>query len=89
MRARRCASSLTWRSSRTSAATSRDNELLFTAYAYQGGEVFGIDLDPGVVRNHSNSSAYEEVEGVGADGRVAYVERDLAYDGMAPGPLDI
>jgi hypothetical protein len=64
-------------------------ELLLTAYAYQGGEVLGIDLETGEVRNYSNSSAYEEVEGVSADGSAVYVERDLAYDGLTPGALDI
>jgi hypothetical protein len=66
-----------------------DTELLLTAYAYQGGEVLGLDLDSGAVRNYSSSSAYEEVEGVAADGASTYVERDIAYDGLAPGALDI
>ena len=66
-----------------------DDELLFTAYAYQGGEVFGIDLETGAVRNYSNSSAYEEVEGVDTTGDTVYVERDLEYGGIDPGPLDV
>lgn len=66
-----------------------ETELLLTAYAFQGGEVLGIDLETGTVRNYSNSTAYEEVEGVDPDGRAAYVERDIAYDGLTPGALDI
>jgi hypothetical protein len=66
-----------------------EDELLLTAYAYQGGEVLGLDLDTGVVRNYSNSSAYEEAEGVDPDGDAVYVERDTAYDGLTPGALDI
>lgn len=64
-------------------------ELLLTAYAYQGGEVIGLDLDTGVVRNYSNSSAYEEAEGVAPGGDAIYVERDTAYEGVDPGALDI
>jgi hypothetical protein len=66
-----------------------EGELLLTAYAYQGGEVLGLDLDSGVVRNYSNSSAYEEAEGVGPEGDAVYVERDTDYDGLTPGALDI
>lgn len=66
-----------------------DRELILTAYAYQGGEVLGLDLDTGALRNYSNSSAYEEAEGVDSTGDAVYVERDLAYSGIEPGPLDI
>ena len=66
-----------------------ENELLLTAYAYQGGEVIGLDLDTGVVRNYSNSSAYEEAEGIAPDGDAIYVERDIAYEGVDPGALDV
>jgi hypothetical protein len=61
-----------------------EDELLLTAYAYQGGEVLGLGLDDGVVRNYSNSSAYEEAEGVDPGGDAVYVERDTAYDGLTP-----
>jgi hypothetical protein len=66
-----------------------DDELILTAYAYQGGEVLGLDLETGVLRNYSNSSAYEEAEGVDTTGEAVYVERDLAYEGVDPGALDI
>jgi hypothetical protein len=66
-----------------------DRELILTAYAYQGGEVLGLDLGTGALRNYSNSSAYEEAEGVDTSGDTVYVERDLAYSGIEPGALDI
>jgi hypothetical protein len=66
-----------------------DDELFLTAYAYQGGEVFGLDLETGALRNYSNSSAYEEAEGVDAAGGSVFVERDLEYGGIEPGALDI
>jgi Tol biopolymer transport system component len=66
-----------------------EQELILTAYAYQGGEVLGLDLASGALRNYSNSSAYEEAEGVDATGNAVYVERDLAYEGIEPGALDI
>jgi len=66
-----------------------DRELILTAYAYQSGEVIGIDLETGEVRNYSNSSAYEEAEGVDPSGEAVYVERDLEYSGIDPGALDI
>jgi hypothetical protein len=66
-----------------------DEELLFTTYAYQGGEVFGLELATGEVRNHSNSSAYEEAEGIDPSGDSVLVERDLVYEDLTPGALDI
>jgi hypothetical protein len=66
-----------------------DSELILTAYAYQGGEVLGLDLDTGALRNYSASTAYEEAEGVDDTGEAVYVERDLAYSGVEPGALDI
>jgi hypothetical protein len=65
-----------------------ERELIFTAYAHQGGEVMGVDLGTGEVRNYSNSPLYEEVEGIAPDGRSALVERDLESTAI-PGPLDI
>lgn len=65
-----------------------EREVIFTAYAHQGGEVMGIDLASGAVRNYSNSPLYEEAEGVSPDGRTVLVERDLESTAI-PGPLDI
>ena len=71
----------------------RDRELIFTAYAHQGGEVMGVDrsdedVPDGSARNYSNSSVYEEVEGIAPDGESVLVERDLESTAV-PGPLDI
>jgi len=63
-------------------------ELIFTSYAFQGGEVMGLDLASGEARNYSNSPVYEEVEGVAPDGSWALVERDLESTAV-PGPLDV
>jgi hypothetical protein len=65
-----------------------EREIIFTAYAHQGGEVMGVDLATGAVRNYSNSPVYEEAEGVAPDGRSVLVERDLESTAV-PGPLDI
>jgi hypothetical protein len=65
-----------------------DAELLFTAYAFQGGEVMGVNRADGKVKNYSNSPVYEEVEGVAPNGSYALVERDLEST-ATPGPLDI
>jgi hypothetical protein len=65
-----------------------EREIIFTAYAHQGGEVMGVDLKTGSVRNYSNSAVYEEAEGVAPDGRTVLVERDLESTAV-PGPLDI
>jgi hypothetical protein len=71
----------------------KDTEVIFTAYAHQGGEVMGIDrgrkeIADGSATNYSNSPVYEEVEGIAPDGSYALVERDLEST-ATPGPLDI
>jgi Tol biopolymer transport system component len=52
-----------------------------------------VDQQPdtvnGELRNYSNSTAYEEAEGVDATGNAVYVECDLEYGGLTPGPLNI
>ena len=58
-----------------------ERELIFTAYAYRGGEVMGLDLETGEIRNYSQNWAYDEAEGVFPDGRFVAVERE-------PGTLD-
>jgi len=63
-------------------------ELIFTAYAYAGGEVMGVDLSTGLVTNYSQSPVYEEAEGVAPNGAWVLVERDLD-NVFLPGPLDI
>jgi len=65
-------------------------ELIFTAYAYRGGEVMGVDLQTGEVRNYSQSWGYDEAEGVFPDGRFAAVEREPDTYTLTPhGHIDI
>ncbi len=67
-----------------------DRELLFTAYAYKGGEVMGVDLGSGALVDYSNDWGYDEAEGVFPDGRSIAVERELAtYTAVPVGDIDI
>ena len=67
-----------------------ERELLFTAYAYRGGEVMGVDLDSGERTNYSLDWAYDEAEGVFPDGRSIAVEREVeTYTAVPVGDLDI
>jgi len=54
-----------------------ERELLFSAYEFQGTEVFGIDLASGTLTNYSNAPGrYDEPEGIFPDGRFTLVECD-------------
>lgn len=64
------------------------DELIFTAYAYAGGEVMGFDLATGLITSYSQSPLYEESESVAPNGAWVLVERDLD-NAFYPGPLDI
>ena len=64
------------------------DELIFTAYAYAGGEVMGVNLSTGLVTNYSQSPVYEEAESVAPNGAWVLVERELD-NVLYPGPLDI
>jgi WD40-like Beta Propeller Repeat len=67
-----------------------ERELLFTAYAWRGGEVMGVDLETGAVRNYSRNWGYDEVEGVFPDGASAAVEREPGnYWAVPRGEIDI
>lgn len=66
-----------------------ERELLFTAYAYRGGEAMGIDLETGAIVNYSRSRWYEEVEGVTPDGRFALVEREFTQRMRPRGAIDL
>jgi hypothetical protein len=67
-----------------------ERELIFTAYAYRGGEVMGIDLETGEVRNYSQNWGYDEAEGVFPDGRFVAVEREPDTYTLTPhGHIDI
>lgn len=67
-----------------------ERELLFTAYAYRGGEVMGVDLETGELRNYSRNWSYDEAEGVFPSGRYVAVEREPSTFTMNPkGHIDI
>ena len=67
-----------------------ERELLFTAYAYRGGEVMGVNLDSGELTNYSRDWAYDEAEGVFPDGKSIAVEREVGtYTGDPVGDIDI
>lgn len=67
-----------------------ERELIFTAYAHRGGEVMGLDLETGEIRNYSQNWAYDEAEGVFPDGRFVAVEREPATYSLTPkGRIDI
>jgi hypothetical protein len=67
-----------------------ERELIFTAYAYRGGEVMGVDVETGELRNYSRNWGYDEAEGVFPDGRFAAVEREPGTYTLVPrGDIDI
>jgi hypothetical protein len=67
-----------------------ERELLFTAYAWRGGEVMGVDLETGAVTNYSRSWGYDEAEGVFPDGGEVAVEREPDTYTLTPrGHIDI
>jgi len=67
-----------------------ERELIFTAYAYKGGEVMGVDLATREIRNYSQSWGYDEAEGVFPDGRFVAVEREPDTYTLTPrGHIDI
>ncbi len=67
-----------------------ERELLFTAYAYKGGEVMGVDLVSGDLINYSRDWAYDEAEGVFPDGKSIAVEREVnTFTAVPVGDIDI
>jgi len=53
-----------------------EKEIIFSCYGYHGGEVMGLDLETGRVRNYSRGlMSYEEPEGIFPDGMYTTVER--------------
>ena len=67
-----------------------ERELIFTAYAWRGGEVMGVDLATGEIRNYSKSWGYDEAEGVFPDGGSVAVEREPdTYTAVPRGHIDI
>jgi hypothetical protein len=68
----------------------QDEELIFTAYAYKGGEVMGVNLRTGAITNYSQNWAYDEAEGVFPDGDSIAVEREInTYSAIPVGDIDI
>jgi Tol biopolymer transport system component len=54
-----------------------EKEIIFSAYDYQGGEVMGVNIETGEVRNYSNADhQYDEPEGIFPDGKYTLVESD-------------
>jgi hypothetical protein len=67
-----------------------ERELLFTAYAWRGGEAMGLDLETGELHDYSRSWGYDEIEGVFPDGQSAAVEREPDnYWAVPRGRIDI
>jgi len=64
------------------------DELLFTAYAFEGGQLMGVDIATGEVTDYSQDPLFVEGAGVAADGSFALVERDLESAGV-PTELDV
>lgn len=68
----------------------QETELLFSAYAWRGGEVMGIDLASGDITNYSQDWGYDEPEGVFPDGEHITVEREpYTYTAVPKGDIDI
>ncbi|MGW0665133.1 TolB family protein [Streptodolium elevatio] len=65
-----------------------DNELILSVYG-SDIDVMALDLTSGQLRNLTNSTAYEEAEGVTPTGDAVYVERELTFNGQEAGALDI
>jgi hypothetical protein len=54
-----------------------ENELIFSAYGYQGCEVMGLYIATGEVTNYSNApDQYDEPEGISPEGSFTLVECD-------------
>jgi hypothetical protein len=67
-----------------------EEELLFTAYAYKGGEVMGVNIQSGEITNYSQDWAYDEAEAVFPDGRSIAAEREVdTYTAVPVGDIDI
>ncbi len=67
-----------------------DRELIFTAYAWRGGEVMTVDLASGALRNHSRNAGYDEAEGVFPDGGSVVVEREPGtWTAVPRGDIDL
>lgn len=67
-----------------------EEELLFTAYAYKGGEAMGVNIESGEIINYSKDWAYDEAESVFPDGNSIAIEREVdTYTAVPVGDIDI
>jgi hypothetical protein len=67
-----------------------EEELLFTAYAYKGGEAMGVNIESGEIINYSLDWAYDEAESVFPDGNSIAIEREVdTYTAVPVGDIDI
>lgn len=69
-----------------------EKEIIFSGYNYWGGEVMGVNIETGDVKNYSHGiGTYEEPEGIFPDGEYTTVERvttqEEPFEGLPP--LDI
>jgi Tol biopolymer transport system component len=54
-----------------------EKELIFSAYGYEGTEVYGVNIETGeLTQNYSKSPHYEEPEGIYPSGEYTLVEMD-------------
>jgi hypothetical protein len=54
-----------------------ENEIIFSAYDYRGGEVMGVHIETGEITNYSDAdNQYDEPEGIFPDGQYTLVESD-------------
>ncbi|MDR8390174.1 hypothetical protein NC796_03410 [Aliifodinibius sp. S!AR15-10] len=54
-----------------------ENEIIFSAYEYQGTEVMGVNIETGEITNYSHQdNQYDEPEGIYPSGKYTLVESD-------------
>lgn len=67
-----------------------EQELIFSAYGYRGGEVMGVDLETGALTNYSKSWWYDEPEGIApGGGHYVLAEREFTLMMNPSGEIDI
>ena len=66
-----------------------EQELIFSAYGYRGGEVMGVNLNTGARVNYSRNWWYDEPEGIAPGGNYALVEREFTLLMNPSGEIDI
>lgn len=66
-----------------------EQELIFSAYGYRGGEVMGINVETGVLTNYSQNWWYDEPEGIVPGGNYVLAEREFTLMMNPSGEIDI